>query len=188
MGEVWPLERIQELKEVVNQAGLELEVIESVPVHEDIKLKRGDYQRYIDNYKQTIKNLSKCGIKCICYNFMPVFDWTRSSIDHLLEDGSQALVYYKNEVDKLDPTKLTLPGWDASYSPEEVTELIEAYQQLGEEGLWKNLQYFIEEIIPVASSCDVNMAIHPDDPPWSIFGIPRIVTNEENLDRFFEFI
>ena len=147
-------------------------------------LKRGDYQRYIDNYKQTIKNLSKCGIKCICYNFMPVFDWTRSSIDHLLEDGSQALVYYKNEVDKLDPTKLTLPGWDASYSPEEVTELIEAYQQLGEEGLWKNLQYFIEEIIPVASSCDVNMAIHPDDPPWSIFGIPRIVTNEENLDRF----
>lgn len=184
VGEVWPLERIQELKEVVNQAGLELEVIESVPVHEDIKLKRGDYQRYIDNYKQTIKNLSKCGIKCICYNFMPVFDWTRSSIDHLLEDGSQALVYYKNEVDKLDPTKLTLPGWDASYSPEEVTELIEAYQQLGEEGLWKNLQYFIEEIIPVASSCDVNMAIHPDDPPWSIFGIPRIVTNEENLDRF----
>ena len=184
VGEVWPLERIQELKEFVNQAGLELEVIESVPVHEDIKLKRGDYQRYIDNYKQTIKNLSKCGIKCICYNFMPVFDWTRSSIDHLLEDGSQALVYYKNEVDKLDPTKLTLPGWDASYSPEEVTELIEAYQQLGEEGLWKNLQYFIEEIIPVASSCDVNMAIHPDDPPWSIFGIPRIVTNEENLDRF----
>ena len=184
VGEVWPLERIQELKEVVNQAGLELEVIESVPVHEDIKLKRGDYQRYIDNYKQTIKNLSKCGIKCICYNFMPVFDWTRSSIDHLLEDGSQAQVYYKNEVDKLDPTKLTLPGWDASYSPEEVTELIEAYQQLGEEGLWKNLQYFIEEIIPVASSCDVNMAIHPDDPPWSIFGIPRIVTNEENLDRF----
>ena len=184
VGEVWPLERIQELKEVVNQVGLELEVIESVPVHEDIKLKRGDYQRYIDNYKQTIKNLSKCGIKCICYNFMPVFDWTRSSIDHLLEDGSQALVYYKNEVDKLDPTKLTLPGWDASYSPEEVTELIEAYQQLGEEGLWKNLQYFIEEIIPVASSCDVNMAIHPDDPPWSIFGITRIVTNEENLDRF----
>ena len=184
VGEVWPLERIQKLKTVVNQMGLELEVIESVPVHEDIKLGRGDFQRYIDNYKTTIRHLSKCGIQCICYNFMPVFDWTRSSIDHVLEDGSNALVYYKNEVDQLDPTQLTLPGWDASYSPEEVSELIKAYQLLGEEGLWKNLQYFIEEIIPVAKECDVNMAIHPDDPPWSIFGIPRIITNEKNLDRF----
>lgn len=184
VGEVWPVERIQQLVSAVHQKGLELEVIESVPVHEDIKLKRGDYQRYIDNYKQTIRNLSQCGIKCICYNFMPVFDWTRSSIDHELEDGSTALVYYKNEIDQLDPTKLTLPGWDASYSPDEVSELIQAYQQLGEEGLWKNLEYFIQEIMPVAIACDVNMAIHPDDPPWSIFGIPRIITCEKNLDRF----
>ena len=170
VGEVWPIERIQELKKVIHNAGLELEVIESVPVHEDIKLKRNDYQRYIDNYKETIRNLAKCGIKCICYNFMPVFDWTRSSIDHQLADGSYALVYYKEEVDQLDPTKLSLPGWDASYSVEEVSELIEAYKIQGEEGLWENLQYFIEEILPVASACDVNMAIHPDDPPWSIFG------------------
>lgn len=184
VGEVWPIERIMQLKKEVNDAGLELEVIESVPVHEDIKLKRGHYQKYIDNYKQTIQNLAKCGIRCICYNFMPVFDWTRSSIDHKLDDGSSALVYYKKEVDQLDSTKLTLPGWDASYSVEEVSELIDAYKQLGEEGLWQNLQYFIEEIMPVASRCDVNMAIHPDDPPWSIFGIPRIITNEENLDRF----
>lgn len=184
VGEVWPIERIEKLKETVNKAGLELEVIESVPVHEDIKLKRNDYQRYIDNYKQTIKNLSKCGIKCICYNFMPVFDWTRSSIDHQLSDGSQTLVYYQNEVDQLDPTKLSLPGWDSSYSIEQMTELIEAYKELGEEGLWDNLKYFINEIIPIASECDINMAIHPDDPPWSIFGIPRIITNEENLDRF----
>ena len=184
VGEEWPVERIQELVNEVNKHGLELEVIESVPVHEDIKLRRNDYQRYIDNYKKTIKNLSVCGIKCICYNFMPVFDWTRSSIDHQLIDGSSALVYYKNEVDQLDPTKLSLPGWDASYSPQEVSELIEAYQQLGEEGLWSNLKYFIEEIIPIAIECDVNMAIHPDDPPWPIFGIPRIITNEENLDRF----
>ena len=184
VGEVWRAERIQELVSTVHQKGLELEVIESVPVHEDIKLKREDYQRYIDNYKQTIKNLAQCGIKCICYNFMPVFDWTRSSVDHELEDGSTALVYYKNEIDQLDPTKLTLPGWDASYSPNEVSELIQAYQQLGEEGLWKNLEYFIQEIMPVAVECDVNMAIHPDDPPWSIFGIPRIITCEKNLDRF----
>lgn len=184
VGEVWPIERIKKLKQEVNSKNLELEVIESVPVHEDIKLGRGDFQTYIDNYKQSIRNLAKCGVRCICYNFMPVFDWTRSSVDHLLEDGSHALVYYKNEVDQLDPTKLSLPGWDSSYSVEEVTELIEAYKEIGEEGLWNNLQYFIEQIIPVACECDVNMAIHPDDPPWSIFGIPRIITNEENLDRF----
>lgn len=184
VGEVWPLEKIQELVKTVNDAGLELEVIESVPVHEDIKLKRNAYQRYIDNYKTTIKNLAKCGIKCICYNFMPVFDWTRSCLDQKLADGSNALVYYKDQVDKLDPTKLALPGWDASYSPEEIGELITAYQALQEEGLWSNLEYFIKEILPVASEEDVNMAIHPDDPPWPIFGIPRIITNEENLDRF----
>ena len=184
VGEVWPIERIEELKETITSKGLELEVIESVPVHEDIKLGRNDYKRYIENYKQTIRNLAKYGIKCICYNFMPVFDWTRSSVDHVLEDGSTALVYYKNEIDKLDPTKLSLPGWDSSYSVDEVTELIESYKELGEEGLWNNLKLFIDEIIPVAIQCDVNMAIHQDDPPWSIFGIPRIITNEQNIDRF----
>ena len=127
---------------------------------------------------------AKAGVKCICYNFMPVFDWTRSRLDQPLPDGSNALVYYKEDVDKMDPTKMTLPGWDASYSPEEMTGLINEYKKIGEEGLWSNLEYFIKEIIPVAAECDVNMAIHPDDPPWSIFGIPRIITNEENIDRF----
>ena len=184
VGEVWSIERIKELKEVVNKKGLELEVIESEPVHEDIKLRRNHYKKYIENYKETIRNLSKAGVKCICYNFMPVFDWTRSSVDHILEDGSKTLVYYKNEIEKLDPTKLSLPGWDSSYSVEDVSELIGEYKELGEEGLWDNLKYFINEIIPVASECNVNMAIHPDDPPWSIFGIPRIITNEKNIDRF----
>lgn len=184
VGEVWPIIKIQELVKTVNDAGLALEVIESVPVHEDIKLKRNNYQIYIDNYKTTIKNLSKCGIKCICYNFMPVFDWTRSCLNQKLEDGSNALVYYKEQIDTLDPTKLALPGWDASYSTSEMSELIEAYKELGEEGLWDNLSYFISQIMPIASQCDVNMAIHPDDPPWPIFGIPRIITDEKNLDRF----
>ena len=186
VGEVWPEEDIIRLKKVCEDAGLEMEVIESVPVHEDVKLRRGDYQRYIDNYKENIRLLAKHGVKCICYNFMPVFDWTRSQLDHDLEDGSNALVYYKEDVDKLDPTKLTLPGWDSSYSPEEMKELIDAYKELGEEGLWSNLEYFLSEVIPVAKECDVNMAIHPDDPPWSIFGIPRIITCEENLDRFLK--
>ncbi len=186
VGEIWSDESIEKLKKEINEQGLEMEVIESVPVHEDIKLKRGDYTRYIENYKENIRRLSKHGVKCICYNFMPVFDWTRSQLDKELEDGSTALVYYKEHVDKMDPTKLALPGWDSSYSTDEMTELIDAYKQLGEEGLWANLEYFLKEIIPVAKSCDVNMAIHPDDPPWSIFGIPRIITNEENLDRFLK--
>ncbi|MBU3803874.1 MAG: mannonate dehydratase [Candidatus Cellulosilyticum pullistercoris] len=184
VGEVWPEEKISALKKMVEDKGLELEVIESVPVHEDIKLRRGDYQRYIDNYKENIRRLAKAGIKCICYNFMPVFDWTRSRLDQPLPDGSNALVYYKEDVDKMDPTKLTLPGWDSSYSVDAISELIEAYKVQGEEGLWANLEYFINEIMPVAVECDVDMGIHPDDPPWPIFGIPRIITNEENLDRF----
>lgn len=184
VGEVWPMEKILELKKIVEDKGLELEVIESVPVHEDIKLKRGNYQIYIDNYKENIRRLASAGIKCICYNFMPVFDWTRSRLDQPLPDGSNALVYYKEDVDKMDPTKLSLPGWDSSYNVEQITELIDAYKKQGEEGLWKNLEYFIKEIIPVAIECDVNMGIHPDDPPWSIFGIPRIITNEKNIERF----
>jgi len=184
VGDVWPQEEIDRMKELCVAKGLEMEVIESVPVHEDIKLKRGNYQLYIDNYKENIRRLAKAGVKCICYNFMPVFDWTRSRLDAPLDDGSNALVYYKEDVDKMDPTKMTLPGWDASYSPDEISGLVDAYKELGEEGLWKNLEYFIKEIMPVAVECDVDMAIHPDDPPWSIFGIPRIITNEENIDRF----
>lgn len=184
VGEVWPEEEIQKLKAEIEQKGLEMEVIESVPVHEDIKLRRGNYQLYIDNYKENIRRLAKAGVKCICYNFMPVFDWTRSKLDQELPDGSNALVYYKEHVDQMDPTKLALPGWDSSYSTEEMTELIDAYKAIGEEGLWANLEYFIKEIMPVAVECDVDMGIHPDDPPWPIFGIPRIITNEANIDRF----
>ena len=184
VGEVWPQEEIDRIKAEANEKGLEMEVIESVPVHKDIKLRRGNYQLYIDNYKENIRRLAKAGVKCICYNFMPVFDWTRSRLDQPLSDGSNALVYYKEDVDKMDPTKMTLPGWDASYTPDEMSGLIDAYKELGEEGLWSNLEYFIKEIMPVAIECDVNMAIHPDDPPWPIFGIPRIITNEKNIDRF----
>lgn len=188
VGEVWPMEDIIALKNEVTSHNLEMEVIESVPVSEDIKLRQGDYRRHIDNFKQNIRNLSKVGVKCICYNFMPVFDWTRSKLDQMAPDGSTSLVYYKSDVDKLDPTKLTLPGWDASYKPEEIKVLIEKYQTLGEEGLWNNLKLFLEEIIPVAEECDVLMAIHPDDPPWPIFGIPRIITCEENIDRFLKLV
>lgn len=127
--------------------------------------------------------MAEAGIRCICYNFMPVFDWTRTQLDHRLPDGSTSLVYYKEQVDAVDPLKsdsdLTLPGWDASYTREELRAVVAEYNKMTEEDLWANLTYFLERIIPVAAECDVNMAIHEDDPCWSIFGLPRIITCEK---------
>lgn len=186
VGEIWPLEKIKELKREIEQASLAFKVVESVPVHEHIKLGLSDRDQLIENYMENIKNLAKAGIEVICYNFMPVFDWTRTQLDKRLEDGSTALVYYQDQLRDMDPetSELALPGWDTSYTKEELNELIAKYKLLGEEGLWENLAYFIQKIIPVAEQAGVKMAIHPDDPPWNIFGIPRIITNESNLDRF----
>ena len=183
-GEVWTPEAIDAMIKEVEAAGLHIAGIESVNVHDAIKTGAPERDMYIANYIETLENLGKAGIHMVCYNFMPVFDWTRSRLDQPLNDGSNALVYYKEDVDKMDPTKMTLPGWDASYTPDEMAGLINQYKEIGEEGLWSNLEYFIKEIMPVAVECDVNMAIHPDDPPWPIFGIPRIITTEENIDRF----
>lgn len=190
VGDVWSQESIDKLKADVEKAGLKFDVIESVPVHEDIKLGLQSRDKYIENYKENIRNLSKAGIKVICYNFMPVFDWTRTQLDKELEDGSTALVYYKEQLDKMDPLngELSLPGWDSSYTKDKLAEVFDQYKEVDEEKLWSNLEYFLKEIIPVAEEYDVKMAIHPDDPPYPIFGLPRIITNEENLDRFLELV
>lgn len=190
VGEIWPLEKIRELKEKIEAKGLELTVIESVPVHEDIKLGLDSRDKYISNYQQTLRNLGKAGIKVVCYNFMPVFDWTRSELDYELEDGSNALIYKEETVQKMDPLsgELELPGWDTSYSKEGLRELMEMYHELDEEDLWANLKYFLEKVIPTAEEAEIKMAIHPDDPPWSIFGLPRIITNKENLERFIKLV
>lgn len=190
VGEVWSRESINKLKNRVEKAGLNFDVIESVPVHEDIKLGLPTRDKYIENYKENIRRLGEARVKVICYNFMPVFDWTRSQLDKELPDGSNALVYYKEQVDRMDPLtgELSLPGWDSSYTKEGLRELFENYSKIDEEGLWSNLEYFLKEIIPVAEACDVKMAIHPDDPPWPIFGLPRIITREENLDRFLNLV
>ncbi|MDK2919991.1 MAG: mannonate dehydratase [Candidatus Petromonas sp.] len=190
VGEAWPLEKIMELKGKIEAHGLTLEVIESVPVHEDIKLGLPTRDKYIDNYKKTIENLGKAGVKVVCYNFMPVFDWTRSELDHRLDDGSTALIYDRETVEKMNPLsgELNLPGWDTSYEENELEDLLKQYNNLSEEGLWNNLEYFLKEIIPVAEESNVKMAIHPDDPPWSIFGLPRIITSEENLERFLKLV
>lgn len=192
VGEVWSRNSIAALKKQVEDNGLQFEVIESVPVHEDIKLGKPTRDRYIENYCENIRRLAEAGIRCICYNFMPVFDWTRTQLDHRLPDGSTSLVYYKEQVDAVDPLKsdsdLTLPGWDASYTREELRAVVAEYNKMTEEDLWANLTYFLERIIPVAAECDVNMAIHEDDPCWSIFGLPRIITCEKNLDRFLKIV
>ena len=192
VGEVWSRESIGALKKQVEDAGLLYEVIESVPVHEDIKLGKPSRDRYIENYCENIRRLAEAGIQCICYNFMPVFDWTRTQLDHVLPDGSTSLVYYQEQVEAVDPLKsdsdLTLPGWDASYTREELKAVVAEYNAMTEENLWANLTYFLERIIPVAAQCGVNMAIHEDDPCWSIFGLPRIITCEENLDRFLKIV
>ncbi|MHD0396748.1 mannonate dehydratase [Staphylococcus simulans] len=186
VGEVWPLDKIEALKKEIEDAGLELSVIESVPVHEDIKLGRPSREKYIANYQQTLRNLSKAGIKVVCYNFMPVFDWTRSDLEYRLDDGSTALIYNEDDIKKMDPLsgELSLPGWDSSYTKEDLADLFKAYESVDEDKLWENLSYFINKIIPVAEEEDILMAIHPDDPPWNIFGLPRIITNKENLERF----
>ena len=190
VGEVWSEQSIKALRDRVVDGGLAFDVIESVPVHEDIKLGLPTRDRYIENYKENIRRLSKYGVKCICYNFMPVFDWTRTQLDKRLPDGSTALVYYVDQLDRMDPLKgeLSLPGWDASYTKESLQEVFDQYKNVGEEQLWDNLEYFLKQIIPVAEACDVKMAIHPDDPPWPIFGLPRIITCEENIDRFLKLV
>lgn len=186
VGEIWPLEKIQALKSSIEEKGLELSVIESVPVHEDIKTGKPTRDKYIENYKTTLKNLGESGIPVVCYNFMPVFDWTRSDLAYPLPDGSNALIFDEEQVNKMDPRTLSLPGWDESYTSEEMNNLMDEYKSIDNEKLWENLEYFIKGIMPTAEAAGVKMAIHPDDPPYSIFGLPRIITGQAALDRFIK--
>ena len=189
-GEVWSEESIEKLSKQCEKHNLVFDVVESIPVHEDIKLGRGKVNELIEVYCENIRRCAKYGVKCVTYNFMPVFDWTRTQLDKERPDGSTSLVMYFEQMKGLDPLKddIHLPGWDSSYTQDEVRELIQAYSELGEEGLWKNLENFLKKVIPVAEECGVRMAIHPDDPPYSIFGIPRIITCEENIDRFLSIV
>jgi mannonate dehydratase len=193
VGEVWTIDEIREEVDYIQSYGFHADVVESVNIHESIKLGNQERDYYIENYKQTIRNLSKFNVKVICYNFMPVFDWIRTDLFHPLPDGSTALFYEKAKLDSLGPnelietfasasSKMTLAGWE----PEKLAatqDLFEAYKEIDEEKLWDNLRYFLLEILPVCEECDIKMGIHPDDPPWSLFGLPRIMTGEESLER-----
>lgn len=190
VGEVWTKEAIQAVKQPIVDAGLTFEVVESVPVHEDIKRGADTRDRLIDNYCKTISNLGKAGIKVICYNFMPVFDWLRSDLAHKLPDGSTCLAFDQQTILNMDPSvsELSLPGWDESYSKDELAALLESYKSVDHEKLWENLEYFLKKIISVCEEAGVKMAIHPDDPPWNIFGLPRIITDKSALERLISIV
>lgn len=186
-GKVWPLEQIRKLKNDIELHGLTFDVVESVPVHEDIKLGLQTRDRWIENYKQTIHNLAEYGVKTICYNFMPVFDWTRTTLEYWNQDGSTSLALDTKALQLIDPLNesLSLPGWDESYEKEELKRLMKQYADIDEHQLWENLAYFLNAILPVAEESGIRMAIHPDDPPYSIFGLPRIITNQAAYQKLF---
>lgn len=185
VGEAWEEKQLERLRSSCKAHNLEMEVIESIPVHEDIKMGCGKRDLYIENYCKNIRAVAACGVKCVCYNFMPVFDWLRTDMYHKNKDGSTSLSYSYDDFVKVDPNNLHLPGWDESYSPEELQGLLKAYKNISHERLFNNLVYFLERIIPVCEECGVNMAIHPDDPPWDVFGLPRVISNENDLDKLF---
>lgn len=189
-GGVWPRESIDAIRRAAEAHGLNFEVVESVPVPEDIKLGNEKAPQLIENYCENVRRLGQAGVKCICYNFMPVFDWLRSELHHRQADGAHALAYDEATVLAMDPSKgdLSLPGWDASYTKEQLKGLLHAYASIGEEQLWNNLATFLRAVIPAAKEAGVCMAIHPDDPPWGLFGLPRIITGADNIHRLFDLV
>ncbi|MBR6958596.1 MAG: mannonate dehydratase [Erysipelotrichaceae bacterium] len=197
-GEVWSQEEIHALKEEVEASGLHISGIESVNIHDDIKTGKGNRDLYIENYIKTLENLGKEDIHMVCYNFMPVFDWTRTELARKRADGSTVLAYTQKAVDELVPEKMfesissdmndtVMPGWEQERM-EHVRELFEMYSDIDEEKLFENLKYFLEKIMPVCNKYDIKMAIHPDDPAWSVFGLPRIITNMENIHRMMDMV
>ena len=190
-GDVWPLERIEALQKEVREAGLEIAGIESVNIHDDIKIGKPSRDKYIENYIVTLENLAKCGIKLVCYNFMPVFDWTRTDLAKVRPDGGTVLAYDQKVVDTIDPQTFfdktndssngyVMPGWEPERLAH-VKEPFKAYKDVTEEKLFDNLVYFLKAIQPTCEKHGIKMAIHPDDPAWPVFGLPRIITSKEKI-------
>lgn len=197
-GEVWEESEIRAMIAEVEAAGLRVAGIESVNIHDAIKTGAPEREQYIENYITTLENLGKCDIHMVCYNFMPVFDWTRTELARKRKDGSTVLAYTQEAVDNLDPEKMfdsiagdmndtVMPGWEPERMAR-VKELFAMYKDVDDEKLFENLKYFLERIMPVCDQYDINMAIHPDDPAWSVFGLPRIITCKKNILRMMEMV
>lgn len=221
VGEVWEVKDIQERQQMIREEGLEWTVIESLPVHEDIKRRRGKYQQYISNYKKSLVNIAQCGLKVVTYNFMPILDWVRTDHAFLNTDGTKALLFderafiffdvfllqrpdaeasytsekldearsYGNSLSEEEKQKLFknvllgLPGSDESFTREKILELLEDYKGIDDDSLRKNLIGFLSEVAPVAEELGVKLAIHPDDPPFSVLGLPRVVCTEDDINE-----
>jgi mannonate dehydratase len=223
-GEVWSRDEIRKRKDLIEAAGLVWSVVESVPVHENIKTRSGDYRRFIENYKQTLANLAAEGIFTVCYNFMPILDWTRTELAWTLPNGAKALRFEKKEVVAFDLFILKRKGADLDYSAEEVTRAkdffenaspadlkrvqdnilkglpgseegytmeqfqnaLDTYKGIGHSELENHLRLFLDEILPIAEKNGVRLAIHPDDPPFDIFGLPRVMSTAKDMKRLLE--
>lgn len=194
-GEAWELAEIKNIKKVVEDAGLKIAGIESVNVSDAIKTAGKDRDEHIENYIKTLDRLGSEGIKMVCYNFMPVFDWTRSELARVRKDGSTVLAYNQDIIDKLDPDHMKesiesmsngfiMPGWEPDRL-DSLKDLFALYADIDSDTLFNNLVYFLKAIGPVCEKYDIKMAIHPDDPAWPIFGLPRIITGMESFERLF---
>ena len=197
-GEVWEMDDILALKTEIEAAGLQLAGIESVNIHDAIKIGSPDREQYIENYITTLERLGQAGIHMVCYNFMPVFDWTRTELARMRPDASTVLAYNQAAVDAIDPAKMfesiagdmngtVMPGWEPERMAH-VKELFEMYKDVDDEKLFANLKYFLERIMPTCDKYNINMAIHPDDPAWSVFGLPRIIINKQNILRMMKMV
>ena len=196
-GNTWDAARIKAETELIKKNGFNSDVVESVNIHDSIKIGSPERDKYIDIYIDTIEKLADVGVKVICYNFMPVFDWIRTDLYKGLEDGSNAMYYekyraevsYENLIDEIlkKSDSFTMPGWEPERL-KHIQELFDAYRDIDEQKLTENCKYFLERIMPACEKNDVKMAIHPDDPPWPMYGLPRIVRSAEHIKRFLKLV